>query len=202
MANAVGPFGFRPSRYLNGAAWNGGANLYYIPSTDTNQFNVGDAVKSAANADPNGLPAVTKITNGTDTVRGVIIGCLRQTPLNPSLVGINLDLTVQNIPATKLQNYWVLVVDDPQVLFELQDDGLSALTATAANKNASFTVANPTAPSQNSATVLNTASVNTTQALNLRIFGLIQKPNNAFGVNANWLVKFNQHELMGNTAGV
>lgn len=202
MANPIGPQGFKPSRYLNGAAWNGAANLYFIPSTDTNQFNVGDAVKSAANADPNGLPAVTKITNGTDTVRGVIIGCLRQTPNNPSLVGINLDLTIQNIPATKLQNYWVLVVDDPQILFELADDGLAALTATAANKNASFTVANPTAPSQNSATVLSTASVATTQALNLRIFGLVQKPNNAFGVNAVWLVKFNQHELMGNTAGV
>jgi hypothetical protein len=202
MANSIGPQGFKPSRYLNGACWNGAANLYYIPSTDTNQFNVGDAVKSAAGADPNGLPAVTKITNGTDTVRGVIIGCLRQTPNNPSLVGINLDLTVQNIPATKLQNYWVLVVDDPQVLFELQDDGLAALTATASNKNASFTVANPTAPAQNSATVLSTASVATTQSLNLRIFGLVQKPNNAFGAYATWLVKFNQHELMGNTAGV
>jgi len=201
MPNAVGPQGFRPSRYLNGAAWNGGGNLYYIPQTDTNQYNVGDAVKSVATGDPNGLPGVTKAA-GTDTVRGVIIGCLRQTPNNPSLVGINLDLTVQNIPATKLQAYWVIVVDDPNVLFELQDDGLNALTATAVNKNASFTVANPTAPQQNSATVLNTGSVATTQALNLKLLGLVQKPNNAFGVNANWVVKFNQHELMGNTAGV
>lgn len=202
MANAIGPQGFKPSRYLNGAAWNGAANMYYIPQADTNQYNVGDAVKSAAGADPNGLPQVAKITNGTDTVRGVIIGCLRQTPNNPSLVGINLDLTIQNIPATKQQNYWVLVVDDPQVLFELQDDGLAALTAAASNKNASFTVANPTAPAQNSATVLSTASVATTQALNLKIFGLVQKPNNSFGAYATWLVKFNQHELMGNTAGV
>lgn len=202
MANPIGPQGFKPSRYLNGAAWNGAANLYYIPQADTNQYNVGDAVKSAAGSDPNGLPQVAKITNGTDTARGVIIGCLRQTPNNPSLVGINLDLTIQNIPATKQQNYWVLVVDDPQVLFELQDDGLNVLTGTAANKNASFTVTNPTAPSQNSASVLNTASVATTQALNLRIFGLVQKPNNAFGAYATWLVKFNQHELMGNTAGV
>lgn len=201
MANPVGPQGFKPSRYLNGACWNGAANLYFIPQADTNQFNVGDAVKSVANADPNGLPAVTKAL-GTDTVRGVIIGCLRQTPNNPSLVGINLDLTIQNIPATKLQNYWVLVVDDPQVLFELADDGLAALTATSANKNASFTVANPVAPAQNSASVLSTASVAVTATLNLKIFGLVQKPNNAFGVNAVWLVKFNQHELMGNTAGV
>lgn len=202
MANLIRPRGFVPSRYLNGAAWSGGTNLYHIPSTDTNQYNPGDAVKSSANGDANGTPDVTKITNGTDTVRGVIVGCLRQTPRNPSLVGINLDLTVQNIPATKLQDYWVLVVDDPQVLFELQDDGLNVLTATSSNKNASFTVANPTSPQQNSATVLSTASVAVTQGLNLKIQGLKQSPDNAFGANAVWIVKFNQHELQGNTAGV
>jgi len=202
MANQVAPRGFVPARYLNGAAWNGATNLYYIPSTDNNQYNPGDAVKSAAGADANGVPQVVK-AGGTDTVRGVIVGILTANPNNPSLVGSNLDLTVQNTPSTgKTRDYYVLVVDDPQVLFELQDDGLSALTASAANKNASFTVTNPTSPQQNSASVLSTASVNTTQALNLRIMGLSQKPNNAFGAYAIWIVKFNQHELMGNTAGV
>lgn len=202
MANFVGPRGFVPSRYLNGACWNGAANMYHIPSTDTNQYNPGDAVKSAANGDANGIPDVVKITNGTDTARGVIVGCLTAIPNNPSLVGSTLDLTVQNIPATKTRDYYVLVVDDPQVLFELQDDGLNALTATACNKNASYTVANPTAPQQNSATVLNTASVATTQGLSLKLVGLVQRANNSLGVNATWLVKLNQHELMGNTAGV
>ena len=202
MANLVRPRGFVPSRYLSGAAWNGAANLYHIPAADTNQYNPGDAVKSSANGDASGIPDVVKITNGTDIVRGVVVGCLRQTPMNPSLVGINLDLTVQNIPATKLQDYWVLIVDDLDVLFELQDDGLTALTATACNKNASFTVTNPTSPQQNSATVLSTASVAVTQGLNLKIVGLKQSPDNAYGVNAVWMVKFNQHEFQGNTAGV
>lgn len=202
MANQVAPRGFVPSRYLNGAAWNGAANMYYIPAADTNQYNVGDAVKSAAGGDANGISQIAKITNGTDTARGVIIGCLVANPNNPSLVGTTLDLTVQNIPATKTKDYYVLVVDDPQVLFELQDDGLAALTAAACNKNASYTVTNPTAPQQNSATVLSTASVAVTQGLSLKIMGLAQKPNNSIGVNATWLVKLNQHELQGNTAGV
>lgn len=202
MANQIGPRGFVPSCYLNGAAWNGAVTMYHIPSSDNNQYNPGDAVKSSANGDANGIPDVTKITNGTDTIRGIIVGCLTAIPNNPSLVGSTLDLTVQNIPAAKTRDYYVLVVDDPNVLFEIQDDGLNALTATSCNKNASFTVANPTAPQQNSASVLNTASVATTQGLNLRLMGLVQKPNNAFGLNATWLVKINQHELMGNTAGV
>ena len=95
-----------------------------------------------------------------------------------------------------------MVVDDPAVIFEIQDDGLNALTATACNKNASFTVANPTGLSQLSASVLNTGSVATTNTLNLKIMGLIQRDDNAFGVNAKWAVKFNLHELLGGTAGV
>lgn len=202
MANLVAPRGFVPARYLNGAAWNGASNLYYIPSTDTNQYNIGDTVKSAAGGDANGVPQVVKITNGTDACRGVIVGVQLAAQNTSSFQGANLDLTVQNIPATKTRDYYVLVVDDPAVLFSIEDDGLSALTAAACNKNASYTVANPTAPRQNSATVLTTASVATTQGLSLKILGLEQSPNNAYGVNANWIVKFNQHELLGNTAGV
>ena len=202
MANLVGPRGFVPSRYLAGNNWIGAMNLYVVQAAEPNQINPGDAVKSSANGDANGIPAVTKITNGTDTIRGIVVGVLLAAPNLPSLVGVNLDLTVQNIPATKARDYYVLVVDDQDVLFELQDDGLSALTATACNKNASYTVTNPTSPQQNSGVVLTTASVAVTQALPLRLIGLVQKPNNAYGAYANWIVRINQHELMGNTAGI
>jgi hypothetical protein len=201
MANLNAPRGFVPVRYLNGAAWNGATNLYYIPSTDNNVYSPGDAVKSLAGGDANGVPGIVKAA-GTDTLRGIITNILVAAPNNPSLSGTVLDLTTLQAPATKAKAYYALVVDDPAVLFEIQDDGLAALTATSCNKNASFTVANPTAPQQNSASVLGTATVNTTQALNLRIFGLVPRDDNAFGVNAKWLVKINQHELEGNTAGI
>lgn len=205
MANLVAPRGFVPSRYLDGSCWNGSLNMYYVPAADTNQYNPGDTVKSAAGGDANGIPQVAKITNGTDTARGVVIGILVANPNNPSLVGINLDLTVQNTPGSgKTHDYYLLVCDDPNVLFELQDDGLNAGTtvATACNKNATYTVTNPTSPRQNSATVLNSGSIATTATLSLKLVGLVQKPNNAYGANATWLVKLNQHEFQGNTAGV
>ena len=101
MANTNIPRGFVPSRYADGTTWNGAANKYYIPSTDTNQYNPGDVVKSFAGADAFGVPAVTKITNGTDTPRGVILDVVVSPENNISLVGTNLDLTLQNIPATK-----------------------------------------------------------------------------------------------------
>jgi len=205
MANFVQPRGFVPARYMNGAAWSGGANMYYIPSTDTNQYNPGDVVLTAAvGADANGIPAVTKNTTGTGVVRGVVIGCLLAVPNQVSLVGTNLDLTVQNIPATKTRNYYVLVVDDPKVIFQIQDDGITTanLVAASVGLNASFTVTNPTAPAQNSATVLLSSSFAVTAGLTVKLFGLSQIPNNAFGANATWDVIFNQHEFQGNTAGV
>lgn len=202
MANFSAPRGFVPSRYRDGNTWDGAVNMYYIPAGDTNQYNPGDTVKSAAGGDANGIPQVVKITNGTDVARGVIIGCLVAAPNVPSLVGVNLDLTVQNIPGAKTHDYYILVADDPALLFELQDDGLTALTSTSCNKNASYTVTNPTSPQQNSASVLLTSSVATTAGLALKMMGLVQKPNNAYGVNATWIVMLNQHEFQGNTAGV
>ena len=202
MANINSPSGFRPVGYLNGAPWTGACNLYVVQAGETNQINPGDTVKSAANGDANGVPALTKITNGTDTPRGVVVGCLTANPNAPSLLGINLDLTIQNIPATKTKDYYILVMDDPNILCELMDDGLNTLSATSCNKNASYTVANPTAPAQNSATVLTTASVTTTSTLPLKLMGLVQRADNSFGVNGKWLVFFNTHELRGNTAGV
>jgi len=204
MANLNAPKGLVPSRYLDGSAWNGATNVYFIPQADTNQFNPGDAVKSAAVTDANFIPGVTKITNGTDTIRGVMVGVLSAGPgAQPSLVGTNLDLTIQNIPATKNQDYYILVVDDPSVLFEIQDDGSAVLSTSQMSKNAAFTVTNPTSPQQNSATVLAVSSIATTQALPLRLMGAIQRADNdPTLVNAKWLVKINQHELQGNTAGI
>lgn len=201
MANPTGPYGFEPIRYLNGASWNGAVNMYCIPSTDGSQYSPGDPVVSVAGADALGIPYVTKAT-GTATVRGVIVGVLATIPNNASIQGVTLDLASQGAPATKLRAYYVLVADDPKLVFKIKDDGLAALTASAVGKNASFTVANPTSPQQNSASVLSTASVSTTNTLNLKILGLAQDGKTTFGAYADWLVMFNEHEFNGATSGV
>jgi hypothetical protein len=200
MPNINAPSGFVPRKTLTGASWNGAVNRYYVPSTNTDMISVGDAVKSATGGDANGVPAVQKAL-GTDAVRGVVVG-VSVAGDSTSLNGVTLDLSQQNIPAAKTKDYYVFVVDDPNVVFSIQDDGLSALTASACNKNATFTVVNPTSPRQNSASVLSTASVANTATLNLRIMGLDVVPGNTYGAYARWLVKFNLHELANGTAGV
>lgn len=203
MANLNAPRGFVPSRYLNGAQWNGGMNLYYIASTDNNAMYPGDAVITAAVTDGRGTMGITKATAGIETLRGIIVGFAVANPNATSFQGVNLDLSLQSIPATKTTAYYAFVVDDPQVLFEIQDDGLSVVAVTSMGKNFSFTVAAPSAPVQNSASTLLNSSANTTQGLNLKLMGAVQRDNNdPTLVNAKWLVKINQHELMGNTAGI
>lgn len=194
MANINTPNGFSPVLPGAGYAWNQQSTLYYIPSSDSNQYNIGDLVKSAAGSDAVTLaPQIVKITNGTDTPRGVIVGFLTD-PTN---------LNIINVPATKAHAYYAWVVDDPNIVMEVTDDGITTanLNAAAVGLNCSFTVANPTAPSPVSASVLNSSTFATTNTLNLKIVGLKRSAGNVAAPFARWLVRFNQHEFFGNTTG-
>lgn len=213
MANRNAPQGLRPVKHIGGSEWNSQANLYFIPSTDTNAYFVGDAVVSVANGDVNsGASAVTLFgTRGaastTGNIRGVIVGVGTAVPTpggsSPQAFDpTNLNITY--IPATKDKNYFVWVVDDPSVVFEAQTN---TIANTAFNKNAPlFVGALPTAP----ATVQSTSYVQgsaaaTTQALPLKIVGAPYRIDNELaspGTNAKVYVVINQHELAGNTAGV
>lgn len=215
MANTSKPFGFSPWKTSDGNPWNQQANLYYIPSTDTNVYFIGDPVKSAAGMDANGVPAVT-LAGGTDTVRGVIVGI---SPILPgpstSLQGTSLALEQVAIltGSGKSQAYYVWVVDDPAVVFKVQmDNGTvtgSAALSTAGNKNCSYTANSATSGAQSNA-VLGAATINTTSSLNVKLMGLINDPLTNSGVSiagttgqySVWACKFNMHELNGATAGV
>lgn len=208
MANIVAPFGFAAISNFNGAPYSGRLTRYWIPSTDNNAYYIGDAVKSLANADGSGVPGVVKITNGTDTIRGVIISVdvvnIGLPGSMATLQGTDLLLAQVSIPASKGKDYYVLVADDPDTMFMMMGDttGTNQVAANA-NKNCSFTVTAPgTATNAVSASVITSSTIATTQGLNLRLLGLAQIPNNAFGASATWIVKINQHELMGNTAGI
>lgn len=197
------PFGLQPIRTIDGNSFNFQVSSYMIPSADGSIYSIGDAVKSAANADTNGIPAVAKAV-GTDTLRGVVIGVINPFPNTPSIQGVLIDNTITSIPATKTKNYYVAVADDPSLIFAIQDDGITAgsLVAANANKNFSLTIANPANPQQDSATVMLSTSLATTAGLNMKAFGLQQIPGNVFGLFAIWLCKINQHEFQGNTAGI
>lgn len=204
MANVNKPFGLNPVMQRNGAPWNGQVVRRYIPSSNGNAFYVGSPVISLAAADANGVPGVDVAAAGS-TIRGVVVSVETSAPDAVSLQGPDLGLSRLNVPATKTRDYYVYVCEDPDTIFEIQGDGTATnQIATNANKNAQLTIAAPSDTTMPlSATVINSGTIAVTQAHNIKLMGLSQRrPAPEFGAYAVWLCMINQHELMGNTAGI
>lgn len=201
--NANAPHGFSPVGTQLGVDLSMACHMYFIPSTDTNSYSIGDAVLSAANSDSSnpwgtfGIPAVTKAVGApySATVRGIVVGMFRD-PFN---------LDQMFVPATKTKNYYVMVYDDPFAQFEIQCDSTAFSATTFPGNNAGFTaVASQSAPLNISTTVLAGGSVATTSTLPIRIIGVMQRPN--VGTSGGFmplLCTWNVHELKSvGTAGV
>ena len=90
------------------------------------------------------------------------------------------------------------VIDDPNQLFIIQNDGTSQ--ASNYGKNADVTVGTGNTTTGMSAVELDTSTIATTAALNLKIIGLYNVPGNTVGEFAVVVVKINEH-LYG-SAGV
>lgn len=200
MANVNAPMGLSPVQYLNGSPYNGQARLYFISSGDGNAFAIGDPVASSGSGDDNGVAGVTLATAGTgNPIRGVIVSMGGLVRGGPMVDPTNLNTTI--IPATKTKNYYVLVADDPHIIFEVQEDN----AGTAFTKSEIGLNANLKAGTNNgfvSSWVVDNAGETTTATLQVRLLGLVQRPDNAFGIAAKWLVKINNHELMAGTVGL
>ena len=90
------------------------------------------------------------------------------------------------------------VLDDPSQMFIIQNDGTSATTDY--GKNADVVVGTGNTTTGLSAIELDTSTIATTAALNLKIIGLWDVPNNAVGANAVVVVIINEHSY--GSAGV
>lgn len=201
MANLNQPTGLAAVRYRNGNPWTGGAKQYCILAADTNQYWIGDPVTTIGNAgaDVFGIPAVTLGSAGT-AVRGVIIGMgiLRNGPyINPN----NLNTLPTRPSGAQAQNWYALVIDDPDVYFEIQEAGSgSVLTSTSVNRNVNFNMGTRTSTLTISPVFLDNNTVNTTSTLNLKIVQAVQRPDNTpFTQFQKWIVEINNHEYSGGT---
>lgn len=192
MANVNKPMGLSPVKYLNGAPWSGQANVYSIAASYGTALAVGDPVVSSGTADANGVPGIA-IYGGTGAIRGVIVGLGRYEGLiaNPS----NLDSIIR--PASDPNVWYALVVDDPNVIFEVQEHANgTALAATDIGMNT--TLQSGTNNGYYSGWTLSSATdatPATTATLPVRLLGLSRRIDNAFGAYAKHLIKINVHEL-------
>ena len=194
MANLDVPAGLKPVKYLNGASWNGKANVYYVPDTDATPIFKGDAVKSAGSADATGMfPSVEQAAAG-DTIRGVVIG-FGENPnimINPT----NPDRT--NRPANVAM--YVLVVDDPNVIFEVQEDSDgAALDADAVGLSADLVVGAGNAASGKSGMEIDSSSA-AAVAATLKLLRIVNREDNELGDYCKWEVLIAEHEMKLATA--
>lgn len=207
MPNLNAPSGLSPVSYRDGSPWNGQGRLYAIAAADTSGYWIGDPVKidSTNFADANGIPYVNKATAGA-TCRGVIVGIGTAVPygyqggayVNPS------NLTLVNRPTgAQSQIYYALVVDDPNVVFAIQEDTTSTPgQAAQMTKNANFIIANPATGVNVSGVQLNSGSYATTATLNLKVLGALQQSDNQpYTAYQKLLVCINNHDFSGGTAG-
>ena len=126
---------------------------------------------------------------------GVFNGCFYNDPTTQKPTFINYYPGSINITQGKIL---AEVLDDPSQMFILQNDGTSAVTDY--GKNADIVIGTGNTVTGLSANELDTSTIATTAALNLKIIGLWDVPNNAVGANAVVVVKINEH-LYG-SAGV
>ena len=174
--------GFRPVKSITGAPYNGAANVYFVPSSDSTVIMVGDAVKLAGDARAaTGAPTVTR-AGATDAAVGIVVGIL--------FTGVG-DLT--NMPPVNDLNTpvyrrastdrYLLVCDDPNVIYEAQylTTSVAAATITAnVGLNGSFDVTAGSTTSGASGMSIAALSA-TTATLPLKVVGFPQRPDNIPG---------------------
>lgn len=181
MANLNAPTGLQPVRYRSGAPYNGAANVYYVPATDGTALFRGDPVIIAGSADDSGVPTITRATAGSaGRITGVVVGFVP----SPTILanGYRLASTAE----------YVLVADDPDLLFEIQEDSTGgALAATSVGLNADLVAGSGSAATKLSGFQLDSSTADTTATLQLRIVGFTQRADNEIGANAKVLVRIN-----------
>ena len=181
MANSNAPTGLTPKRYRNGSPWMGACRRYYHPAADSVALFIGDPVIIAGSADGDGTPTATRATAASaGRITGVVVGFEPNATINA--VGYGAGSSA----------FYVLVADDPALLFEIQEDSVGgALAATSVGLNADLIAASGSAATKMSGFMLDSSTAATTATLQLRIVQLEQRADNVIGATAKWLVAIN-----------
>ena len=193
MSASAFPYGMVPVTNY-GASYNTqGFDTWTILDGYSTSIFYGDVVKVAADG------TIQKDT-GTSTLTplGVFLGCRY---VNPSL-GYVLDSQCWPASITTGYTVYAKVQTFAWSVFAIQGDGPVPMTALMDNASINQTAGNTTFP-QKSRNSLNVASINNTSSLPLRVVGLVETPNNAWGdAFTDVLVVFNNTQQLLVATGV
>lgn len=202
MPNTARVNGFRPVKTLNGSPWNGQTRAYVIPAADATATFVGDLVKfTGAGLDITSGLATCVQAAASNQVLGVVVGF---EPNNGTAAGgrylsygsTSLDLPGHRLASTRRIVY---VCDDPNVIFEVQEDGLVTPVPMAdIGLNINIIVGAGSTVTGASGMQLDSDTVAVTATLPITILGAVTREDNELvtlgQANTRWLVKINSHQ--------
>lgn len=183
MANTNVARGFIPVRYQTGAPYNGATSEYDVPASDGTALFPGDPVFMNGTASADGTPQCIKATAaGGAFISGVVVAVLPTTR----------ESTTYRVASTLRR---VLVCDDPNVEFEIQEDAVGgALAVTSTGLNADWIDGAGSTVTGQSGVQLDSSTAATTNTLQLRILGFVKREDNEIGnANAKMRVAINLH---------
>lgn len=177
------PFGLVPARYKSGAPYNGSDNRYFVDTTEANNIYIGDPVIISGTGDVNGVPGCVRAGAG-DRITGVVVGFgAKPGATAGTQSAINRGYRVGG------EADYLLVSDDPSLLFYAQEDGIGGFLTTASiGLNVNLIPGAGSNFTKKSGYMLDSSTAATTSA-QVRIWGLDQTVNNTFGTTSSvWLV--------------
>jgi hypothetical protein len=195
MANANAPRGLVPYRRSTGEPYNGAANIYYVPSSVASNLFIGDPITWLSNsADGNGIPSCTLATaGGSNYLLGSMVGIVSG---GEPIIPVTRDLPIYHQASTA---GYILVADDPDLLYEVQENG--SMVQGAPGRNVNLVSGSGSTVTGLSGWQLNSSTLATTATLQMKILRMLEQADNAVGTNAKWLCRINLSALT-NTTGV
>ena len=181
MANADTPFGLKPVSHLSGSPWNGATRRCRIDDT-AGDLGIGDAVVWNG-AGSTCYPEIIIATAGdTNPIFGVIVS-FEADPTN-----------LEQLYIASADSGWANVCVDPDVIYEIQADGV--VGAADIGQNAPLI----TTHAVNAVTGISGMEMNSTTSTNasdqLIIVGAPDRPDNDTTLtHAKWYVLINAHSL-------
>ena len=201
MANVDRATGFRPVKYLNGTPWNGQVRTYEVPAANSTSIFLGDLVSLSTDAPTGEVQAVMVAAVATNTpIVGVIVGVDPVEMRNGNSLdggGDNdLNLSQMHVPASTQR--FVFVVDDPNVIFEAQEDSAAdPVDAADIGLNCTFVNGGGSTSTGTSSMEVDSSSPAVTADLPLKLMGIARRPDNEYDAtsgSAKVLVKINNHQ--------
>lgn len=212
MANVDRPNGAFPVGTMSGNPWADSVRAYTLDAGHT-AIAIGDLVTMAADGYLNVFAAgdaqflgvcVGKLPAPVGKVNGITGNFMSTT--QPTLVGASSMQSAANTADT------ILVTTAKDIIFEMQEDSVGSggtdqnasgyLNIAATNLNIEIINATPNSTTGLSTMELDSSTAATTATLPLRLLGLVDRPDNALGANARWLVTPANHAISGQSVGI